>query len=1292
MNRDPYIKYIKKCLSSLCSEVKLGGSLGLFDLNIHSENFFRDFLNLFYGLELININYEEPNKEGFDLIDRHNKIIIQVTSTVTKAKIESSLKKANPDKYKGYTFKFFFIVEDAGKLRGKGYDNPNGFIFDNINHIYDEKSLLKEINNKKTDQLLKIYQFFKREFEPLESVPKPFEDEYKEHLGNVPKPPKGYVSRTVSSLSDKKEEREFTFFQKGRKPLFQAIEEEDRIILLGDGGIGKTTELTHCFHKTFDQDTKLKRYPIYKSLCNYTEYESIEDFLRIPVKEVLKTRVLYLFDGLDEATSDESLSKYCQRLNEFVENNQESKIVVSCRTNFYNVTNNPLTGFKVFYLNELGRNDVNEYLRCNHISIDVDLFFTEVHKNNYHDLIHNPFYLELLAQTFERIGNLSLSRAELFNSFIEERIKQDYEHHKSKFDLDGRESGVKQILEVLAISFEILGRNYLKKDEFHNLLGQCQNLFGIRHQVYDVMRYFSLIKRRYNKQEVWRFEHNNIQEYLAAYVLSKIDYPKILRLICIKRKDNIIIEVLKTILNVFGKGSLSIPGTPISIPVGTITGNRFNRFYLPPKKIAPSWLNTVSFLLSILDKDDKRYKKLLDRLILNEKEVVVKFEPEKLPKDLRNNVFQSIFNTYKEEDLWVRSNKFDLHEFARFGQTDENIEFLLKELEDSSNKYFVYRETMILLCIMDIESDTHKQKIKELMYKHILLSYRKKDTQYTSQCIDTLRYTNTVNKETVKWLMKEVGDSEDKYIRSSIYSILIEKDMVDEHIDYIIDGYELWLDRYERRYNQPSSKEPLYFQEKIRLEDCFSKVKTPEGIKKIIGQLIKSSYRFSSIDDWFTYLISNAVSAYDKDKTIFDSVMELFINRRFLTQHTEVSVLLIFFDKTATRERAFERVWSLEFKGNEWIKIIAIGKIMNSSMVPYVVRQYNIEELSEQDIKNIYSWMEQQGNNEAEQYRQMIEKELDFRIEKHVRQDFAAESKEKVEQDFKLLFNADSFRREILRIFDEEDRDKFTSDELWGIQEKNGEAYYLVQKYSELSVGLLRNSTRTCAHITKQSIEEFFKNKEDFDYVRLSYIKEYLEGHEDIAVSPEQKKWITAWCQEKASKVNFRKAITKHSKDSYSYNRLASLIAYFSMRLNIEHQQRILLDMLSFETSILGGGLFDYAISKISDDEEIKNRVFRNLENGIDEESVLLNHCSYLAENNVEKAYPLVLEKIIDPEMDDWFRVEILKRFNEYVQDTRYLKDTVHKADMSNGKFWTSLLIKVKKILLSIFYMEISKT
>lgn len=163
MNRNLYFDYIGEKLHILSRKIETGGKLNLLSLHTHSEYFYLHFFNLLYGYKLVNMNSKLQNVEAIDLIDHQNKIIIQVSATSTKQKIESALSKDIIKKYNTYTFKFISISKDSSDLRKKNYANPHSINFTPTRDIYDIVKILKDIQSKDIDEFKAIYDFIKKE-------------------------------------------------------------------------------------------------------------------------------------------------------------------------------------------------------------------------------------------------------------------------------------------------------------------------------------------------------------------------------------------------------------------------------------------------------------------------------------------------------------------------------------------------------------------------------------------------------------------------------------------------------------------------------------------------------------------------------------------------------------------------------------------------------------------------------------------------------------------------------------------------------------------------------------------------------------------------------------------------------------------------------------------------------------------------------------------------------------------------------------------------------------------------
>lgn len=163
MNRSRYFNYIEEKLNLLALRINERSKLNILDLHMHSEDFYLHFFNALYGWKLENLNNKLQNVEAIDLIDHSNKLIIQVSATSTKDKIETALKKNSLKKLNNYTFKFISISKNSQNLRNKLFLNPNKVLFEPSTDIFDTTSILKDIKSLEITGQREIYLFIKNE-------------------------------------------------------------------------------------------------------------------------------------------------------------------------------------------------------------------------------------------------------------------------------------------------------------------------------------------------------------------------------------------------------------------------------------------------------------------------------------------------------------------------------------------------------------------------------------------------------------------------------------------------------------------------------------------------------------------------------------------------------------------------------------------------------------------------------------------------------------------------------------------------------------------------------------------------------------------------------------------------------------------------------------------------------------------------------------------------------------------------------------------------------------------------
>lgn len=167
MEREKYYQIIREKLAYMATEVELDAKVHLYNIHSHAENFFCQLLNKICGLNLVNINSVQMNAKAIDLVDKQNKIIVQVTSRNDKEKVQSSLDGLDVSKYDGFNYRFISISRDCSELRKKEYSIPSQIVFNPLTDILDISSLLKKIQPESIELLENVSSFLEKEINPV---------------------------------------------------------------------------------------------------------------------------------------------------------------------------------------------------------------------------------------------------------------------------------------------------------------------------------------------------------------------------------------------------------------------------------------------------------------------------------------------------------------------------------------------------------------------------------------------------------------------------------------------------------------------------------------------------------------------------------------------------------------------------------------------------------------------------------------------------------------------------------------------------------------------------------------------------------------------------------------------------------------------------------------------------------------------------------------------------------------------------------------------------------------------
>lgn len=158
LTRGYFIGQIIDELTSISHQVEARAGLQLLDLNIYLENFFRDVLNIVYGLTLKSLNDERSNNPGLDLGDEANGVAYQITSNKLTAKVNETLEAVCKDKSQAakYPTIFVFIVrpKQGSYTLNKKFADQLDFSSEQIVDIND---LLKDVLALAIEPLKELY-------------------------------------------------------------------------------------------------------------------------------------------------------------------------------------------------------------------------------------------------------------------------------------------------------------------------------------------------------------------------------------------------------------------------------------------------------------------------------------------------------------------------------------------------------------------------------------------------------------------------------------------------------------------------------------------------------------------------------------------------------------------------------------------------------------------------------------------------------------------------------------------------------------------------------------------------------------------------------------------------------------------------------------------------------------------------------------------------------------------------------------------------------------------------------
>ena len=161
--KERYLEIIDERLSVLCSNIRKRNGDLFTDVNKGAENFYVDLLNLIYEWKLVNGNDMEPNMKAIDLIDKKNRIAVQVTSNTESGKVRDTLIGYAEKNYARDYDRLIILIITEKVPHPSAYKNlPSaGISFNPEDDIWDYRDLTRKMRNAdfSIDRVRKVAEF-----------------------------------------------------------------------------------------------------------------------------------------------------------------------------------------------------------------------------------------------------------------------------------------------------------------------------------------------------------------------------------------------------------------------------------------------------------------------------------------------------------------------------------------------------------------------------------------------------------------------------------------------------------------------------------------------------------------------------------------------------------------------------------------------------------------------------------------------------------------------------------------------------------------------------------------------------------------------------------------------------------------------------------------------------------------------------------------------------------------------------------------------------------------------------
>ncbi|WJS94356.1 hypothetical protein NYQ10_19930 [Flavobacterium johnsoniae] len=1000
--------------------------------------------------------------------------------------------------------------------------------------------------------------------------------------------------------------------------LLNILKNNNKVILLGNPGLGKTVEL-ECFANEIWNDKDNEFVPVFRNLKNFTAVNTIENYINLMFRRFQK--VVFILDGIDEITD---IQDFTSKLENFIQKleieEREFKILLSCRTNVYEKIVKGVYDFKVYYLKDLMYDQSIELLKnkCGDIVDSLNLNELDV------SFLKSPFQVNILANYVNDKKKLPTNNAELWKEYIE-----------SRFFIDENEKLKKITLDITLIN------DYCKKISLINELMQT-NIFG-EDDLFKIVKKDSHDFKEFQKNPLiefqlqtkrWNFEHRNIQEYFASLLISDLEFEDI-------------------------KKFIFITGT---------------------NKTHPLLFNTITFLLNILDHSTSKFKQLIDFLVDNEPELLFRAENDRITEAIRERVFQKYFeDTCIEKTYWIGTDRtFSIEEIARFGDCQINFDYLSNIIKDEERHFRARISALNLISFFGKISTTKQTWFKAFLIEYLSDNNNSKQIKSSMlHCISRMNICNN-DEDYLRKILHVFKDETSKQINVEILNIINEFDYIDLYYDFINEEFLRENNIKPRLEKDDVSRGNSYVLNqlilKIRDSDKFMNFaqyyfdsnNNIDIYSTDEDELIQKCVEFDSNDDQF---IIKMFKKLDIQKTHFYFERPI---SELISKISRKSINGIF--EYLIKSYDFKDVnYVLSILVNDENIWYVIEKFKTTIDVEYKEIEYFRNATANANKRDLAKFF----NDEMIKIGFSFNEEMysDEKILK-IQEDF----EKKPQMNLDILFKRDELLDEIKQVFNENgkeiSKERFSEIHFKWYQ-KNGHANKIDKSLKILS-RLIYQIKRPALFA---DVEKLIKD-DNFIFNEIkNEIKSNEKVTDKVKISEFQKKDIGDWVKQKTIEINFNEIFAVNSygfSQLGDYNKWDDVV-YFSRKLDLVLPQDFLLNSLIIpEISSYNEdkSWFDFFKEKIIDKNTFDERIKENIKTLNLTTYVLEKHINYAIENLLKEVFPEIREYLLNHKREYNFKKQLFN-FYKLENDVKLLKECC--IDLYSFKAWESISILLEE-------------